>query len=252
MVNEMTLIMTGLLLQLMVKGAFGDDEDKEPKTMNKEKSINPYFYSKKEESKGLMHLAENVLTELIGSGSMFISATEMYDTATGVAPFEIWVKKAGKIGDAVIGALFTEESDIIEQGLYKGHSKVGIAFAEGLLPGVVTQNLFGEIEDLTLGESVLYKSGFGKQMEKDFRPNQIIDEWYDSDYKVDKREASKQRKEFKEERQEYWEKEFKVSELDDNQKVFVEERIKKIINKELEAQKPMPNRALYDENQNAQ
>ena len=86
-------------------------------------------------------------------------------------------------------------------------------------------------------------------MEKDQVNNQVIDSWYDSDYKVDKRDIAKERKKFKEERTTYWEKEFNIDKFPDNIKKVVQDRITTIVNKEVEAQKPTPNRALYDDNQ---
>jgi hypothetical protein len=86
-------------------------------------------------------------------------------------------------------------------------------------------------------------------MEKDFKNNQIVDAYFDSDYKLDKREAETARKEFKKQREEYWAKEFQLDSYQGAEKKMIEDYMKKIIEKEALMQNPNPNRALYDESQ---
>ena len=253
LVNEVTLLLTSFLTTLMVKSMLsGDDEAEEPKTLDG-KHPNPYYYQKQQsdDDKSTAYILENTLTELIKAGTLFYNAGEMYNTAFRSAGIEGWTNKAGKIGEQVMKIVFKGDDNIIDKGVYEGNSKLGVLTSQALMPGIVTDALFSkeDKEEKTMSKKALELAGYASYMEKDIVNNQVIDYWYDTDYKKDKRDVTKERKAFKEERAKYWEKEFNVDSLPDDVKKIVQDRITSIINKEVEAQKPTPNRALYDEKQ---
>jgi hypothetical protein len=256
LVNEVTLLLTSFLTTLMVKSMLGgEDEAEEPKTIDG-KHPNPYYYQKQnsDNDKSAAYLLENTLTELITAGTLFYNAGEMYKTAFRSAGIEGWTNKAGKIGEQVMKIVFKGDDNIVDKGLYEGSSKLGVLTSQSLMPGIVTDAIFAnkeeeEKEEKSIGKKTLELSGYGSYMEKDQVNNQVIDYWFDTDYKVDKREATKDRKEYKAERIKYWEKEFNIDSFPDNIKKIVQDRITTIVNREVEAQKPTPNRALYDEKQ---
>jgi hypothetical protein len=240
----------------MVKSMLGgEDEAEEPKTIDG-KHPNPYYYQKQnsDNDKSAAYLLENTLTELITAGTLFYNAGEMYKTAFRSAGIEGWTNKAGKIGEQVMKIVFKGDDNIVDKGLYEGSSKLGVLTSQSLMPGIVTDAIFAnkeeeEKEEKSIGKKALELSGYGSYMEKDQVNNQVIDYWYDTDYKIDKREVTKDRKEYKAERTKYWEKEFNIDSFPDNIKKVVQDRITTIVNREVEAQKPTPNRALYDEKQ---
>jgi hypothetical protein len=253
LVNEATLLLTTFLSVVLVKSLFGgDDEEEESKTIDG-KHPNPYYYQDQaaDDDKSTLFLLENTLTDLINSGSLFYNSGELYNSTFSSASIEGWSNKIGKIGEQVIKVVFKGEEDVLETGINKGHSRIGVSISKAIVPGLITNSIFEDKEDDDEGfiKNTLDLANYGNYMEKDLKNNQIIDTWYDTDFKIDKREAKNARKEFKRERKEYWEKEFDFNNLDPISKKIVEDRITTIINKELEIQNPMPNRALYDENQ---
>lgn len=244
LVNEATLLLHSLLVLVLTKSLGGDDEEDEPKTIGG--NPNPYYYMDKEadEDKGYYILAENLLTELITSGTLFFNASEMYNSVFSAAAVEGWTNKIGKLGESLVDVYVKGKDDTVTKGVYKGSSKIGVKTAEAFLPGIVVEKLF---RDETQEDTNLL--GFGRYMEKDFKNNQIVDAYFDSDYKLDKREAETARKEFKKQREEYWAKEFQLDSYQGAEKKMIEDYMKKIIEKEALMQNPNPNRALYDESQ---
>ena len=181
---------------------------------------------------------ENMITRAIDDVSLFTNPNAMYTTMMTPAGVDSWFKKVEKIGDGLQRT--ANDNDILASGVNQGKSKLGTSLKQTFLPGIFNEYLEGEFSTF----------GFGKQMKSEFKKNEVMDSWFDSDYKKDRNAIKSQRASRKEELQEYWEKEFNLAnESEDVQKVL-NEKIKTLVSQELNAELPLSERYLYDENQN--
>lgn len=252
-INEIVNLSYIMLIRLLYKSAFGDDEEDEPKTMIDPAtgaSIPNPNYGKKEKStleKGMYYLQENLLTELMQSGTQYINPMTSWDLFTKPASVEGWFKTAKDLGTAGLKTVTTGST--LQSGPYEGKNRLGVAAVKGFLPGIVGEYVL-QGDD---AEVQPYAFGFGNAMRDDFQKGELIDTWFVSDYKKERARLKDERKSLKKEKVKYWEKEYApVMEQFKNDPAttdLLQKEVEKLAQQEVEATLPYPNRAFYDENQ---
>lgn len=252
-INEVTNLAIGMLLFIMYKSFFGDDEEKEPKTMidpiTGATVANPNFGKKKRTDleQGINNLIENQLTEFLQSATLYTNPMTSWELFTSPASVDGWFKSGKDISEAFIKTFFTGPN--LESGPNEGKNRILVAGVKGTLPGILGEYLLHEKDD----EVTPYAFGFGNSMKTEYQKNDLIDYWYVSDYKKDRADFKTQRKEYKKERLKYWEKEYEpFLEKYKNDPFMLDALEKEMTNlaaQEVEAALPYPNRALYNDYQ---
>lgn len=252
-INEITNLAISMLLFIMYKNFFGDDEEKEPKTMIDPATgatiPNPNFGKEKHTTmeQAMNNLLENQFTEFIQSGAQYTSPMTSWDLFTNPASVDGWFKTATDLGDAMFKTFF--KGPDLESGPNEGKNRMLVAGVKGFLPGIAGEYILHDSDV----EGEPYAFGFGNAMKSEYQKNDLIDGWYVSDYKKDKADFKDQRKQYKKERLDYWEKEyepfFKEYENDPVMLDALQKEMEKLAKQEVEATLPYPNRALYDDRQ---
>lgn len=252
-INEITNIAIGMLIFVMYKSFFGDDEEKEPKTMIDPVTgatiPNPNFGKKKhtDTEEGINNLLENQLTEFIQSAAQYTNPMTSWDLFTNPASVDGWFKTAVDISEAMMKTFFKGPN--LESGPNEGKNRLLVAGVKGTLPGIVGEYILHENDD----EATPYAFGFGNAMKTEYQKNDLIDYIYQSDYKQDRAKLKDQRKGYKKERLNYWEKEYEsfLEEYKDDPIMMdaLQKEMEKLAQQEVDATLPYPNRALYDDNQ---
>lgn len=253
MINEITNIAISMLVFILYKNFFGDDEEKEPKTMidpvTGQVVINPNFGKEKhtETEKGINNLLENQLTEFIQSSAQYTNPMTSWDLFTNPASVDGWFKSATDISEAMIKTFFKGPN--LESGPNEGKNRLVVAGVKGVLPGIAGEYILHEGDE----EATPYAFGFGNAMKTEYQKNDLIDYWYQSDYKKDRAQLKDQRKALKKEKLKYWEKEYEpyMEQYKDNPLMLdaLQKEMEKIAQQEVDAALPYPNRALYNDNQ---
>ena len=180
---------------------------------------------------------ENQITRLISDVSLYMSPEGLYTITMNPAGIDSWFKNVVKISDGLSRKV--QGNDELETGPNQGKSKFWVSTRETLLPGLFNEWIDGDFDSF----------GYKKQAEKEYNPNEVMDPWFKSDYAIDRKEAKAERKKAKEDLQEYWEKEFKYEDINENDKLIIDPIIEKLIREELNATHPLDIRGNYDENQ---
>jgi hypothetical protein len=252
-INEVANIAIGMLIFIMYKSYFGDDEEDEPKTIIDPATgatiLNPLYGKEKKTSMetGMNNLLENQLTEFIQSSAQYVNPMTSWDLFTSPASVEGWFKTATDLGDAVFKSYVVGSK--LSSGPNEGKNRIGVAAVKGILPGIVGEYVLHEEKE----EDIPYSFGFGNAMRTEWQKNDWFDAMYISDYKEERSEIEEKRKEYKEERIEYWKKEKEAlleQYKDDPLRLdIINKRIARLAGKETQAALPYPSRALYDESQ---
>lgn len=253
LINEITNIAISMLIFIMYKNFFGDDEEEEPKTMTDPLTgatvPNPNFGKEKhtETEKNVNNLLENQLTEFIQSSAQYSNPMASWDLFTNPASVDGWFKTSVDISEAMMKTFFKGPN--LESGPNEGKNRLLVAGVKGTLPGIIGEYILHEKDE----EATPYAFGFGNAMKTEYQKNDLIDYWYVSDYKKDRAEFKERRKQYKQERLDYWEKEYKpfLEQYKDNPLMLdaLDKEMKKLATQEVDATLPYPNRAFYDDNQ---
>lgn len=238
-INEITGLLYLTLMKVMIKAMYQDGDDEEPKTIFGQP--NPYLYKKRQsdEEKAFYNLMENNITRSIDDVTLFMNPDGLYTSMMHPAGMDGWFKKVQKISDGLKRTAVTD-NDMLTSGENAGKSKLGTALKEAFLPGIFNEWMDGDVSSIT----------FGKQMKKDFKPDEVMDYWFKSDYAKDRKKISSERAEKREELTDYWQGQFKYDEATPETRVFLDSQINKMINQELKYTNPTDIRANYDINQN--
>lgn len=227
-----------LLMRLIIQAMIGDNEEEEPKGKagSAQRARWEAQQIEKKENTKLYNFLENFLTarhQELNLANDPVSAMSTMGSKNGL---ESTTTKLSKTIATTAGALFFPDEDIIMQGEKAGQSKAGNGWRKMLLPTPVR----GAGQDN-------WALGFESMLEKEWQNNDFTDKVFDSDYKIDKKEATKARKaralQIIEEYEET--KGIDFQELEPGK----QDRIKKNAQKKAKKEKPNPKRSAYDEEQ---
>jgi hypothetical protein len=251
-IGEMTNLAYALLLKILYKSLAGDDEEEEPKTVlnSQGKRVPNPLYGKEEKTileKGLYNLQENMLTDFIQQSTQFVNPMESWELASAPAALDSWFTTSTKIGTALWKSANGEPT--LQTGPNAGKNRIGVAAVKGFLPGVIGEYILLSDDE----EAMPYAFGFGNKMSQEWNSSEIVDDWFTSDYKKDRKIFKERRKELKDDLTKYWEKEWKerLEKNKDNPVKLdkIKAKIDKKVKREVNSTLPYPNRALYDKDQ---
>lgn len=237
-VNEVVAMLYLLLAKVLIKSMFGDDDEEEPKTLSNGQP-NPYYGQKQKKDKFLYNVFENTVTRLIDESSQFYNVQGMYQAMAQPAGIDSWLDGVGKLSTSIQSAIL-EDDDTILSGSQAGSSKLGASIIKMTLPGITSEWAKGDFTSF----------GFKTYGEREWKPGEVIDPLFKSDYKADLKAIRAKRVEARIELTEYWSKEFQLeNETDPAVIEILEKEIKKRVNQELEVDYSLKIRGNYDENQ---
>ncbi len=231
-INELSMLLTFTLFKVMIKATMGDSDEDEPKTVNG--SPNPYYPGNpRSERETMMHnLLENEITRLIGDISAFQNPSAMYDNTIQRNALYTTFEDIKKLFGAV--QKWNQGLDEIQSGPNRGESRLWNQTQKMLLPGIFQ-------DPTTLG--------FEKSMEQEYNKTEYFDSYFDSDFKKDKKKARADRTSEREKLTKELQGDYNYNQLSPQDKVMIDEMIKKQVNKIIKYNNPYPNRLEYDENQ---
>jgi hypothetical protein len=236
-INEVVGLLWLTLGKVLIKSLMGDDDEKEPKTLDGE-TPNPY-YGQGEKDKTYYNILENSVTRLIEDASMFTNAQGMYSAISKPAGIDSWFTRIAQFSDGLQKKLITDD-DTLQTGENAGESKLWKSVGKLTMPGIFNEWSGGDFKSF----------GFSKYGEREWKPGEVMDAAFWSDYKKDLKSLKSDRAKAKTELTEYWEKEYDIDNADPAVKVLLEAEISKLVKAELEATYSLKIRTLYDEEQN--
>jgi hypothetical protein len=241
LVNECAGLLTILWVKLLVKAMMGGGDDDEPEKIivNGKKVPNPNYVSEKD--KTWYNLLENQITSLLSSGVMWHDPVEMVSMIGGVQMLDRWRSAAEDVNETWIREVIKGE-DEIATGIDAGKSFAAKKFRNNFVPAIFKDVLEGDP----------FKFGFGSIMKKEYKTDEWVDYWMQSDFKGDKAKIKKQRKEYKQKLIEALEAKVDFDKYKDNPAKLekVKARIKRRAEKLLNRNMPANIRSYYDQNQN--
>lgn len=236
-VNEVVGLLWLTLGKVLIKSLMGNGDDDEPKTLDGE-TPNPY-YGQRDEDKTFYNILENSVTRLIEDTSMFTNAQGLYTAMSKPAGIDSWFTRIEQLSDGLQKKLITDD-DTLQTGENAGESKFWTSVGKMTMPGIFNEWTSGNFKTF----------GFNKYGEREWKPGEVMDAAFWSDYKKDMKSLKSDRAKAKEELTKYWNKEYDIDNQDPAVKVLLEEEIKRKVKAELEATYSLKIRILYDEEQN--
>ncbi len=237
-VNEVVGLLWLTLGKVLIKSLMGDDDEKEPKTLDG-KTPNPY-YGQEKADKTYYNILENSITRAIEDASLFTNAQGLYTAMSKPAGIDSWFTRIEQLSDGLQKKIITDD-DTLQTGENAGESKFWTSVGKMTLPGIFNEWGTGNFKTF----------GFNKYGEREWKPGEIMDAAFWSDYKKELKSLKSDRAKAKEELTKYWTKEFDIDNIDDPRaKALLEEEINRLVKSELEATYSLKIRTLYDEEQN--
>ena len=240
-INEVTGLLWLTLFKLMIKSALSDDDEEEPKTLDG-KQQNPYYYTniKNEEQEKWYNLAENIITRLINESTLYINPNGLWETVKTPAGIDNWFNRVVEVSDGIIRKI--NGNDTLSSGPNAGESKLFNSLERTFIPGVFKEFTSGNFKDL----------GFETYKRREWDKNEIMDNWFQSDYKKDRKALKSEKAARKKELTDYWNSELQVDkEKDPAVKIELENIVNKLVKEELDATFNTDFMRLnYDEEQN--
>ena len=226
-----------MMIKFAIQGLLRFNEDDEPKgeVGSEQRKRYEAQQKKKEEMKVKYNFTENLMTGMLQETSLALEPTSLATTMGSKSGLQGPIDKLIKSSIALM-RLSHEGDDEIQKGNRAGQSKSGNSLRKFFLP-----SLFRDLGHDT------WRGGFETSMEKEWVNNETIDGIFDTDYKVDKTKAEKERAKIKLHYIEDWEEKNKkdIKELSEEDKAKIEKAAKR------EAKKESPNsdRDNYDKEQ---
>jgi len=235
-VNEVVGLLWLTLGKVLIKSLMGDDDEKEPKTLDGQ-TPNPYW-AQKEIDDFYYNVLENSITRLIEDASLFTNAQGLYSAIAKPAGIDSWFTRITQVSSGLQKKLVTDD-DTLETGENAGESKFWTSVGKMTMPSLFNEWAGGDFKSF----------GFNKYGEREWKPGELMDAAFWSDYKKDLKSLKSDRAEAKEELTKYWNKEYDIDNQDPAVKVLLEEEIKRKVKAELDATYSLKIRSLYDEEQ---
>lgn len=225
-----------MLLKVGVQALLADNEEDEPKGKPGTEQRRRFEEQKRrrEEYKVKHNIIENLLTGMYHETSLAVEPTSLMSTLgsknTLEGPFD-------KLTKASVQLVRYGQGDEIQKGERAGQSKLGNALRKTFLPG-----LFRDLGHDT------WRGGFESLAEREWITNEGIDGIFDTDYKLDKKNLDKIKKQAKLKLVEEYEKEndVQIEELTQEEQDKIEKKMKKTLKKEY----GKIDRKKYDDDQN--
>lgn len=237
MMRNMQNTMILMLVKLGVQAMMQDNDDDEPK--GKEGSAQRARYEAqiiaREERRGRFNFIENYITGMYSESSLAVEPTSLISSMGSKNGLESSLDKIIKMSTGLIG--YGHGNDDIQKGPRAGQSKFWNGVRKFALP-----SLFRDIPHDT------WRGGFETSMEKEWVTNEGIDGVFDSDYKTDKKNKTKDRNQFKLEYIEDYEERNNV--IFEDLSISEQERLEKKAKKAAKKASGNPGREEYDEDQN--
>jgi len=230
MQNAALLMLTKLAIQAFLR--FNDEDEPKGKAGSEQRKRYEKQQEEKEKWQAEHNFLENLVTGLYQETSLAVEPTSLLTTMGSKNGLQGPIDKIIKASTA----LANYNKDEIQKGARAGQSKTGNAFRKWLLP-----SLFRDLGHDT------WRAGFESSMEKEWVNNEGIDGVFDSQYKIDKKEATGKRS---------LEKLHYLQEYEEKNNVNMEDlstskqdKIEKKANRTAKKASPNPDRKDYDEEQ---
>ena len=238
-VGELSVLLTFMLFKIMLRSVMGPNDEDEPLTIDGQP--NPYYTENQQSElqKQSYNALENNITRIISD----LNAPGMLVNSVMTNRFATAFDESKKMSTALYK--LSQGEDRITRGVNTGESRTWNAVSRSFLPSVMA--------DMGRGNLTL---GFESQMSREFENSEWADQLFDSDYKEDReemsRERSQKRKELTEKAISLWEENTgrSVSDLTTAQRKYLEREVKKNVEEVISATLPYPHRAAYDKDQN--
>lgn len=219
LMNEYTVIMGLVAMKAMLAALFTGDDEEEPKTVaGRGSRDNPFRKSDgaSDKDKAYANLIENYTSRIIDDVTMYYNPNAFYNT----------LKVDG------VGRLM-EQTDALFKALMDGDGEK------------VNKNIRG----LTMPSVTSGWGGFKPYTEREYENNELMDKIFRSDYKQDRMDLTKDRKEFADDMLEKLREETDYYNQSDEVQLKLDEKIDNKINQYKKKLFRTPDRRLYDENQ---
>lgn len=233
LVTEITILLSLTLIKLFIEALLADHEDDEPKTLGNGQK-NPYQYKEPRSilEENTYNLLTNQITKMVNDSGLILSSDALYDLGTSTTILN-WIKRGEKLEQSI--KQYVKGEDVITRGVNVGESKVWNTLSKTFLPSMFRSPL---------------SLGFESMYESDWTPDDYMSTWFYTDYKRDRKRIENQRSVAREELTNYWKKELDYEKDDDVQyKNILDDKIRKLVDEELNVDYPLPKRGDYEEDQ---